>query len=72
MPDYTNPAFPCRMPNSTNHLITDFSGMTLRQYVAIHIASGLASDPMWDTYRPGELANRAVAIADALIEAMNK
>lgn len=67
------PAFPTPAVYRADGIALDYgaNGMTKREYIAIAAMQGeLASCPPDANWRPVELAERAVAIADAMLEAL--
>ena len=46
--------------------------LTLREYIATHIAAGFAASEGDGFYKPDYLADRAVTAADALIARLNQ
>lgn len=73
-------AFPC--PNLgdtstgedgyTRYQFTGSQGMTYRQYLAAHIASGVASSETEDCFTEAEFIELVLQRTDALIAAMEK
>lgn len=49
-----------------------FGGLTKREYIATHIMAGLASLPATGAANHRDRADKAVRMADALIEALNR
>ena len=68
--EYSHPTAAAMLPEYENKTLT---GLTKREYFAAMAMQGIASDQTFvKPNEPEEIAERAVAMADALITTLNK